>query len=257
MTPRDSFQNDSRMEESASYSSTNQTDNHFPHVEFTSPAKLKRQVISLSVCLSDTLLLPPLTGIVVTYICVCILPFQSLRQERRAQRTLELIQQDKESDKQMQEAAIHKSMTFENSLVGKYSIWRRDYESPNADAILKLMRDQIIMAKAYAHIAKSKNASNLYLFLTQQSRENQRVLGKATSDADLPSRYLFFFSFITFLCSVTSNLCLILFLFDRLLERLNKQKPWAMLSLLQKTSYMTAMNLQRSFGPCFNPLNAM
>ncbi|CAF2375966.1 unnamed protein product [Brassica napus] len=157
VTPRDSFQNDSRMEESASYSSTNQTENHFPHVEFTSPAKLKRQ---------------------------------SLRQERRAQRTLELIQQDKESDKQMQEAAIHKSMTFENSLVGKYSIWRRDFESPNADAILKLMRDQIIMAKAYAHIAKSKNASNLYLFLMQQSRENQRVLGKATSDADLPSRAL-------------------------------------------------------------------
>ncbi|CAN7027636.1 hypothetical protein IGI04_025379 [Brassica rapa subsp. trilocularis] len=157
VTPRDSFQNDSRMEESASYSSTNQTENHFPHVEFTSPAKLKRQ---------------------------------SLRQERRAQRTLELIQQDKESDKQMQEAAIHKSMTFENSLVGKYSIWRRDFESPNADAILKLMRDQIIMAKAYAHIAKSKNASNLYLFLMQQSRENQLVLGKATSDADLPSRAL-------------------------------------------------------------------
>ncbi|XP_013731890.1 probable galacturonosyltransferase 3 isoform X1 [Brassica napus] len=157
VTPRDSFQNDSRMEESASYSSTNQTENHFPHVEFTSPAKLNRQ---------------------------------SLRQERRAQRTLELIQQDKESDKQMQEAAIHKSMIFENSLVGKYSIWRRDFESPNADAILKLMRDQIIMAKAYAHIAKSKNASNLYLFLMQQSRENQRVLGKATSDADLPSRAL-------------------------------------------------------------------
>ena len=95
----------------------------------------------------------------------------------------------------MQEAAIHKSMTFENSLVGKYSIWRRDFESPNADAILKLMRDQIIMAKAYAHIAKSKNASKLYLFLMHQSRENQRVLGKATSDADLPSRYLFFFFF--------------------------------------------------------------
>ncbi|KAL0891762.1 hypothetical protein Bca101_015745 [Brassica carinata] len=159
--PRDSFQNDSTsMEEIPSFSTTNQsggTENQFPHLEFTSPAKLKRQ---------------------------------SLRQERRAQRTLDLIQQDQESDKQMQEAAIHKSMTFENSVVGKYSIWRRDYESPNADAILKLMRDQIIMAKAYAHIAKSKNASNLYLFLMQQSRENQLVLGKATSDADLPSRAL-------------------------------------------------------------------
>ncbi|XP_056853777.1 probable galacturonosyltransferase 3 isoform X2 [Raphanus sativus] len=159
---QDSFQNDStRMEENAAtYSTTNQsgeTDNHFPHMEFTSPAKLKRQ---------------------------------SLRQERRAQRTLDLIQHDKESDHQMQEAAIHKSITFENSVVGKYSIWRRDYESPNADAILKLMRDQIIMAKAYSHIAKSKNATNLYLFLMQQSRENQRVLGKATSDADLPSRAL-------------------------------------------------------------------
>lgn len=93
----------------------------------------------------------------------------------------------------MQEAAIEKSMSFENSVIGKYSIWRRDYESPNADAILKLMRDQIIMAKAYANIAKSQNVTNLYVFLMQQCGENQRVIGKATSDADLPSRYFFTF----------------------------------------------------------------
>ncbi|KFK30437.1 hypothetical protein AALP_AA7G260900 [Arabis alpina] len=158
--PRDSFQNVTRMEESANHSTTNQSsesENQFPHVEFTSPAKLKRQI---------------------------------LRKERRGQRTLELIQQDKETDEQMQEAAIEKSMSFENSVIGKYSIWRRDYESPNADAILKLMRDQIIMAKAYANIAKSKNATNLYVFLMQQCGENQRVIGKATSDADLPSSAL-------------------------------------------------------------------
>lgn len=50
MIPRDSFQNVTRMEESASHSTTNQSgesENQFPHVEFTSPAKLKRQVICL------------------------------------------------------------------------------------------------------------------------------------------------------------------------------------------------------------------
>ncbi|KAL1190181.1 putative galacturonosyltransferase 3 [Cardamine amara subsp. amara] len=158
--PRDSYQNDTRMEQSGNHSITNQSgesDSQFPHVEFASPAKLKRQI---------------------------------LRQERRGQRTQELIQQEKETDEQMQEAAIEKSMSFENSVIGKYSIWRRDYESPNADAILKLMRDQIIMAKAYANIAKSKNATNLYVFLKQQCRENQHVIGKATFDADLPSSAL-------------------------------------------------------------------
>ncbi|KAG7623320.1 Nucleotide-diphospho-sugar transferase [Arabidopsis suecica] len=158
--PRDSFQNDTGMEDNASHSTTNQTDeseNQFPNVDFASPAKLKRQI---------------------------------LRQERRGQRTLELIRQEKETDEQMQEAAIQKSMSFENSVIGKYSIWRRDYESPNADAILKLMRDQIIMAKAYANIAKSKNVTNLYVFLMQQCGENKRVIGKATSDADLPSSAL-------------------------------------------------------------------
>ncbi|VVB09579.1 unnamed protein product [Arabis nemorensis] len=43
--PRDSFQNVSIMEGSASHSTTNQSgesENQFPHVKFTSPAKLKR-----------------------------------------------------------------------------------------------------------------------------------------------------------------------------------------------------------------------
>jgi alpha-1,4-galacturonosyltransferase len=46
--PRDSFQNDTGMEDNASHSTTNQTDeseNQFPNVDFASPAKLKRQVI--------------------------------------------------------------------------------------------------------------------------------------------------------------------------------------------------------------------
>lgn len=192
------------MDESASHSTANQSgesENQFPHLEFTSPVKLKRQVICQIPFFWQSMY--PL--IIFDWNCTL---FQTLRKERRGQRTLELIQQDKGIDEQIQEAAIDKSMSFENSVIGKYSIWRRDYESPNADAILKLMRDQIIMAKAYANIAKSKNATKLYVFLMQQCGENQRVIGKATSDTDLPSRYAF--TFLLSICALVRhcNLCL-------------------------------------------------
>ncbi|XP_010555175.1 PREDICTED: probable galacturonosyltransferase 3 isoform X2 [Tarenaya hassleriana] len=160
VVPREPFQNGSRLEATVSYSARNQpgqSEIQFPQLEFTGPVKLKRRV---------------------------------LRQARRAQRMLELIRRDKETDEQMQEAAIERSMNFDNSVKGKYSIWRRDYESPNSDSTLKLMRDQIIMAKAYANIAKANNATNLYDSLMQHCRENWHVIGEAISDADLPTSAL-------------------------------------------------------------------
>lgn len=118
------------------------------------------------------------------------LPPQKLRQERRILRTEELLNQDKETDNQMVEAAIERSKNLDTTVKGKYSIWRRDYDNPNSDFTLKLMRDQIIMAKAYANIAKSKNDSGLYDSLTAQSRRSQRAIGEANSDAELQPRYL-------------------------------------------------------------------
>ncbi|XP_030450322.2 probable galacturonosyltransferase 3 [Syzygium oleosum] len=113
-----------------------------------------------------------------------------MRQERRVLRTAELIQQGKEEDDQMVEAAIERSKNLDTTVKGKYSIWRRDYENPNSDSTLKLMRDQIIMAKAYATIAKSKNNTSLYSVLMKHSRESRQVIGEASSDAELHSSAL-------------------------------------------------------------------
>ncbi|XP_021903700.1 probable galacturonosyltransferase 3 isoform X3 [Carica papaya] len=134
-----------------------ESQNQHPHLTTMSPIKLKRRM---------------------------------LRQNRRKLRTSELIQRDKDMDEQMQEAAIGRSRTLDNLSQGKYSIWRRDYESPNSDSTLKLMRDQIIMAKAYANIAKSNNESTIYDSLMKHSRESQHVIEEANSDAELPQRAL-------------------------------------------------------------------
>ena len=54
-------------------------------------------------------------------------------------------------------AEIENLKNMDTVVKGKYCIWRRDFENPYSNSTLKLMRDQIIMAKAYANIAKAKN----------------------------------------------------------------------------------------------------
>ncbi|KAK4437553.1 putative galacturonosyltransferase 3 [Sesamum alatum] len=110
---------------------------------------------------------------------------QMLRRERRERRTTDLIKQDKEMDNQMQEVAIAQARELDTTIRGKYSIWRKEYENPNSDSTVKLMRDQIIMARAYAAIAKSKNESVLYDSLIKHSRESQLAIGEAITDAEL------------------------------------------------------------------------
>lgn len=120
---------------------------------------------------------------------IYFLILQIMRQERKNIRTAELLSLDKEADNQMAEAAIERSKGLDTTIKGKYSIWRRDYENPNSDSTLKLMRDQIIMAKVYANVAKSMNESSLYNSLMTHSRRSQHVIGDASSDAELHSRY--------------------------------------------------------------------
>jgi alpha-1,4-galacturonosyltransferase len=107
------------------------------------------------------------------------------REERRRKRTAELMNLDKETDIQMQEAAIKRSKEFDPHVKGKYSIWRKEFENPNSDSTLKLMRDQIIMAKAYASIARANNDNDLYTSLIQHARKSQTAVGEATLDAEL------------------------------------------------------------------------
>lgn len=113
---------------------------------------------------------------------------QMLRRERRESRTAELIQQDKEIDNQMQEAAIKRALELDTTIKGRYSIWRKEYENPNSDSTVKLMRDQIIMARVYATIAKAKNNNMLYDSLMEHSRKSQLAIGEATSDSELHPR---------------------------------------------------------------------
>ncbi|KAE9586593.1 hypothetical protein Lal_00004384 [Lupinus albus] len=108
-----------------------------------------------------------------------------MREERRKTRASELMQQDKETDNHIISAAIQRSEGFDITVKGKYSIWRREYENPNSGSTLKLMRDQIIMAKAYANIAKSNNKPLLYDALVKHSRESQQAIGEATNDFEL------------------------------------------------------------------------
>ncbi|KAL7156304.1 hypothetical protein ABFS83_02G000700 [Erythranthe nasuta] len=110
---------------------------------------------------------------------------QMLRRERRERRTADLIKQEKEIDNQMQEVAIERARELDTTVRGKYSIWRKEYENPNSDSTVKLMRDQIIMAKAYATIAKAKNETMLYNSLIKHSRESQLSIQEATTDAEL------------------------------------------------------------------------
>ncbi|XP_043713645.1 probable galacturonosyltransferase 3 [Telopea speciosissima] len=111
---------------------------------------------------------------------------QKMRQERLKLRTAELINQNKEAEKQMQVAAIERSKQLNTTAVPeKYSIWRKEYETPHSNSMLKLMRDQNIMAKAYATIARSKNDLGLFESLMEHIKESQHAIGEANSDAEL------------------------------------------------------------------------
>ena len=91
-------------------------------------------------------------------------------------------------DAEMEKAAIERAQGLDTTVIGKYSIWRRDYDNSNSDSTLKLMRDQVTMAKAYATIAKAKNESSLYDSLMKCTRDSLAVIREANSDAELPPR---------------------------------------------------------------------
>ncbi|KAF0903700.1 hypothetical protein E2562_029072 [Oryza meyeriana var. granulata] len=68
----------------------------------------------------------------------------------------------------------------------KYSIWRRENENGKADSKVCLMCDQMIMARIYSVLAKSRDKLDLYQDLLARLKESQLSLGEATADAKLP-----------------------------------------------------------------------
>ncbi|XP_058098675.1 polygalacturonate 4-alpha-galacturonosyltransferase [Magnolia sinica] len=110
---------------------------------------------------------------------------RQLREKRREKRAAELVQQDDEAIVKLENAAIEHSKAVDSAVLGKYSIWRRENENENSDSNVRLMRDQIIMARVYSSIAKLKNNLRLYQELLARIKESQRALGDANADEDL------------------------------------------------------------------------
>lgn len=121
-------------------------------------------------------------------------------------RAAELVKQDDEVVVKLEDSAIQRSKSVDSAILGKYNIWRKENENENPDATVRLMRDQIIMARVYLGLAKMKNKLQLYQELQSQIKESQRALGDATSDADLHHRYetCSLFRYCVFICICTS-----------------------------------------------------
>jgi alpha-1,4-galacturonosyltransferase len=98
------------------------------------------------------------------------------------------VRKDDETTVKLENTAIERSKSVDSAVLGKYSIWRKENENENSDSTVRLMRDQMIMARVYVSIAKMKNKVDLYQQLQTRLKESQRALGEATADSDLHQR---------------------------------------------------------------------
>lgn len=96
-----------------------------------------------------------------------------------------MVKQDDEATLRLETAAIERSKSVDSAVLGKYSIWRKENENENTDSTVRLMRDQIIMARVYISLGTMKNKSELVQELQNRLKESQRALGEATADSDL------------------------------------------------------------------------
>ncbi|XP_015584489.2 polygalacturonate 4-alpha-galacturonosyltransferase isoform X1 [Ricinus communis] len=110
---------------------------------------------------------------------------RQLREKRREKRANDLMRQDNEVILKLENAAIERSKSVDSAYLGKYSIWRKDNENENPDSTVRLMRDQMIMARVYISLAKMKEKLDLHQELQARLKESQRALGEATTDSDL------------------------------------------------------------------------
>lgn len=110
---------------------------------------------------------------------------RQLRGRRREKRAADLVKQDDEVTVKLENAAIERSKSVDSAVLGKYSIWRKENENDNADSTVRLMRDQMIMARVYVSLATMKNKLELARELQNQLKESQRALGEAIADSDL------------------------------------------------------------------------
>lgn len=113
---------------------------------------------------------------------------QQLRERRREKRAADLVKQDEDVTVKLENAAIERSKSVDSAVLGKYSIWRKENDNENTDSTVRLIRDQMIMARVYVSLARMKNKLDLANELQNRLKESQRSLGEASSDSDLNHR---------------------------------------------------------------------
>ena len=70
---------------------------------------------------------------------------------------------------------------------GSYCLWRDENREDMKDSMVKKLKDQLFVARAYyPSIAKLPSQNKLSRDLRQNIQEVERVLSESTTDADLP-----------------------------------------------------------------------
>ncbi|XP_017247665.1 polygalacturonate 4-alpha-galacturonosyltransferase isoform X2 [Daucus carota subsp. sativus] len=110
---------------------------------------------------------------------------RQLREKKREKRAADLVKQDDEITVKLENDAFERSRSVDSAVLGKYNLWRKENEDGNSDSTVRLIRDQIIMARVYVSIATMKNQTDLARELQNRLKESQHALRDASSDSDL------------------------------------------------------------------------
>lgn len=72
---------------------------------------------------------------------------------------------------------------------GSYCLWREEHGENMKDSMVKTLKDQLFVARAYyPSIAKLPSQNKLSHELRQNIQELERILSESTTDADLPQQ---------------------------------------------------------------------
>ncbi|KAI5062792.1 hypothetical protein GOP47_0021339 [Adiantum capillus-veneris] len=109
---------------------------------------------------------------------------QRLRSERKERRATELTQGISGAEANLEEVVLKRRKGIDSSIFKKYNIWRQGDE--DSDALVRLMKDQLIMGRVYMSLASAQGDTDLLQELNGRIREVRRTLGQANLDSELP-----------------------------------------------------------------------
>jgi alpha-1,4-galacturonosyltransferase len=110
-----------------------------------------------------------------------------MRDQRKVERVSKLVQSN---GSEVLTNSSQRRKEIDDNVFTKYSIWRQENDL-ESDTLIRLVKDQIIMARVYASIAHTQRLTDLQNELNSRIKECRSILEGATIDADLSRRYFF------------------------------------------------------------------